>query len=82
MCFAIYVFLPMYKQFGEDHYAVYRETEDIVRTVKQAMEEREMRTEMLDRVHVTAAGKLQKLVNSCKLLQKEIEQREALRCVL
>lgn len=58
---------------------MYRETDDIVRTVKQAMEERELRTGLLDRVHVTAANKLQKLVNSCKLLQKEIEQREALR---
>jgi hypothetical protein len=58
---------------------VYKETEDLVRTVKQATEERQARTELLDHVHVTAARKLQRLVSSCKALQKEIDQRESLR---
>jgi hypothetical protein len=53
----------------------------LVRTVKQATEERQARTELLDHVHVTAARKLQRLVSSCKALQKEIDQRESLRFV-
>lgn len=67
------------QQFGEDHYAVYRDTEDLVRTVKQATEERVMRTELLDQAHAAAARKLQRLVSSCRALQKEIDQRESLR---
>jgi hypothetical protein len=68
------------QQFGEDHYAVYKDApEDMVRTIRQATEERVVRTELLDQVHLLAARKLQKLVNSCKALQRDIEQREALR---
>lgn len=58
---------------------MYKETEDLVRTVKQATEERHMRSLLLDQQHVTASRKLQKLVNSCKVLKREIEQREMLR---
>ena len=58
---------------------MYKETEDLVRTVKQATEERYMRSQLLDAQHVTASKKLKKLVNSCKLLKKEIQQREELR---
>jgi len=58
---------------------VYKETEDLVRTVKQATEERYMRSQLLDAQHTLASKKLQKLVNSCKVLKKEIQQREELR---
>lgn len=58
---------------------MYKETEDLVRTVKQATEERHMRSLLMDQQHMVASRKLQKLVNSCKVLKKEIEQREMLR---
>jgi len=61
---------------------VYKETEDLVRTVKQATEERHMRSQLLDAQHSVAAKKLQKLINSCKVLKKEIQQREELRYVI
>jgi hypothetical protein len=38
-----------------------------------------MRSALLDQQHITAAHKLQKMVNSCKALKQEIEQREELR---
>lgn len=58
---------------------MYRETEDLVHTVKQVQEERQLRSDLLDQVHVTAARKLARMVSSCRALQKDIEQREALR---
>ena len=68
------------QQFGEDHYAVYKDKNDeAVRTLKQVTEERQIRSQLLDQVHITAAKKLQKLVNSCKVLKQEIEERELLR---
>jgi hypothetical protein len=51
----------------------------MIRPMRQATEERVARTELLDQVHLLASRKLQKLVNSCKALQRDIEQREALR---
>ena len=50
-----------------------------MRTVKQATEDRYMRSQLLDAQHAVASKKLHKLVNSCKVLKKEIQQREELR---